>query len=525
MPAWRPVRLGGGRGTAAALAPGYGGLRGEQLGSWLGTRKHPNALMAAVAAASVLAVGVGTGISSPLVGIAMIAGLALSALVVERPDIGAYILVATVPAVAGFQRGFPVPGFRISEILQVGFGTLILLSARRQRLQKWNGFDLLALTYSGLTILLGGFDLLDRGVSPSPEGIGTLVGPLQYLLLYRATLVALPRVEERRQALRLVLLASIPVSVLGVLQEAHIGAARSLITKLTGVDITVTFGAEGGGHRATSVFPHWQVFAAYEFWILLLGIALLVEGRQRVIGRTPLAAVLLLAAAGLASTVTFGVVFMVLAGTLVLGVWAGHSTRVLIGIGIAAVLGATFVSAYLSTRYHEQFKTATGNVRPVWVPQTLYYRYEVWTVQYLPVIRERLLTGFGPELPSSIQYQYSESFYVTLMMRGGLALLAVFLALCASLLVRLRTVLRDADPERVAVARVLFIAVVAMLPMHMLEDYFTMTGFAQLFWIVSALALASPPAVARARRFGGPGGRARAGAGATRRPRPAGSIS
>ena len=116
-----------------------------------------------------------------------------------------------------------------------------------------------------------------RGEPLTSDTLGTLIGPFQYFLLYRAVLVALPDAAQQRTLLKLLLLASIPVSLSAIFQHFHLFGVRGVIPDITGVDVDRDYddaygvNAQGGGDRATGTFPHWQVLGGYEFWIVLLG--------------------------------------------------------------------------------------------------------------------------------------------------------------------------------------------------------------------------------------------------------------
>lgn len=449
--------------------------------------RHPKLTVGVLAAGGTLVVGAGTGLG-PVDGVVALIAVVLGLVVLERPAVGALTLAAVTPAVAGLRRGLPVPGLRLSEILIVGLATLVIVSADRTRQRPWRLFDWLALGYAALTLGLAGGDLLVSGRPSGNETLGTLVGPFQYLLLYRAVLVGLPTADGRRRALRWMLLASVPISGLAILQEFHLLGVRSLIPHLTGVNIDTTFGTEDSGRRATSLFPHWQVLAGYELWIGLLAVALALDPRQRVVRRPTLLTVLALCVGAVLSTVTFSVMLALVAGGLVLGVFARRGGRVAAGLLAAVAIALLVFAPALEIRYHQQFVESPGVSRPAFVPQTVAYRYHVWTSEYVPVLSRRWLTGYGPDLPpSSASFPYTESLYVTLMLRGGLPLLAVYLALMAALFAIGIEMRHAADPVLRATARVAVVGIVLLVPMHTIESYFVNGGMGQLFWITAAL--------------------------------------
>src|SRR5258708_6486413 len=67
-----------------------------------------------VGASAVVGIAAGLGTKTA---VAALFGVAVVVIVLARPVIGAYTLVAVVPPVSGLRAGMPVPQFRLSEIL------------------------------------------------------------------------------------------------------------------------------------------------------------------------------------------------------------------------------------------------------------------------------------------------------------------------------------------------------------------------------------------------------------------------
>ncbi|MDX6342215.1 MAG: hypothetical protein QOH87_2353, partial [Trebonia sp.] len=171
-----------------------------------------------VGASAVVGIAAGLG---PKFAVAALFGVVVIVIVLARPVIGAYTLVAVVAPVSGLRAGLPVPQIRLSEVLIASVGLLLLLIARPGQTPRWRAFDWLALGYAVANAVLGAADLLSRG---SPISIATadkLLGPMQFFLLYRAVLTTLTTQRQRQAALRIMLYASVPVSLLAILQEIH----------------------------------------------------------------------------------------------------------------------------------------------------------------------------------------------------------------------------------------------------------------------------------------------------------------
>ena len=452
----------------------------------IGGFRYPSATLLVVGAGCAVVVGAAASFGM-LAGLFALGAAALAVLVLLRPDIGALVLVTTAPVLSGLKRGLPVPGLRLSEALIGLIAPIVLATADRSRVRRWRAFDYLALAYAATTLLLGLFGLFARGESLTTHLMGILIGPLQFFLLYRAVIVALPGANQQRWVLRLVLIASVPASLLALAQQYHLFGVRGLIPHLTGVDIDNLPQGEGNGTRATGLFPHWQVLAGYEFWIIMLGVGAYLE-RGRVIAQWALVPIIGLAVAAMFTTSTMTVILGALVGIVALGLWYGHLARVGAIVAVGTAIAFLAFGPALQNRYHEQFGDK-GRTRPAWVPATMDYRYRLWRDQFVPAMSGYWWTGYGPDLPPSIRFRYTESLYFTLLVRGGIPLIFIYAGLTYALLAAAIRARNDPHPTRRVVARMLAVALVLLVGMHWVEPYFTFAGLGPLLWITGALAL------------------------------------
>src|SRR4051794_7978122 len=150
-------------------------------------------------------------------------------------------LVAIVPVVSGFRRGAPIPGFRLSEVLTVAVAGLVLVACGRRSLACLATLDWLACTYAVATLVLGSLDLLRRDAPFTSGNLSGLLGPVQYVVLYRAVSVVATTPDARRDVVRALLLASLPVAVLALFQSLNISQFVDLGVKLTGSDYRPVF--------------------------------------------------------------------------------------------------------------------------------------------------------------------------------------------------------------------------------------------------------------------------------------------
>jgi O-Antigen ligase len=460
----------------------------EQAGRF--DARHPGLVVLAALVFGSLVVGAAAA-QGPAAGVVAVLAVAATLWAVSHPTTGAIAIVAIVPAISGMQRGLPVPGLRLGELVAVGFSAILLITAGREQVLRWRTFDWLALGYVVATFGLGFLDLRLRGDSPTSEDLGQLIGPLQFFLLYRAVMIALPRREDRVRAVDWLLIGSIPVCVLAMLQAAHVPGVQELLVTFTGEDWS---GRTWTITRVNGPFSHWTMLAGYLFVIVVICTALLmagVEGRRRrlVLGTLALATV------SLVLTVTLAPMLGAIAAALALAWWYRRAGRVLLyGAVICALLAVAF-QPLLSRRADDQFQAGSASsAQPSLVPTTVSNRLNIWTEQYLPALEGRWLTGYGPGIPPEITWKHTESIYITMALRGGLPLLALYAALMYALaliaLDRGRRREDGADAEaaiELGVARALFVLICVLALIQGTAPYFVTTGLPQVWWILAAL--------------------------------------
>jgi hypothetical protein len=460
--------------VAAAGRPSASETSGYALNSWT---------IVLVAAAATVVVGAGASLG-PKQAVGAVVAVAAGLYVARRPVVGAYTLVALAPALSGIHRGLPIPGLRLTEVMIAGIAAIILITAKKA--PRWGAFDWCALAYVLTSGGLVWLNVVRHGSSFSQDILGTLFGPVQYLLLYRAIVTALPEPEQRARAVRLVLFTSVPVSLVTLMQQFNLGPTRAFLEFLTGTNIYES--TVGEVPRATGPFPHWHNLGGYLFLVLLLGFSLLLENDQRVIRRRVLLFTLAPACAALIQTASFAPLFGAVAGALVIGFSMGQGRRVLAWIGVTAVIIGLLFGPLLQERIAQQYRKTTITQDQTFVPQTIAFRYRVWKSQYIPTIEQNLATGFGPTLPPNhLYFAYAESLYVTLLLRGGLPLLVAYLALMIALAVRARRAALGDEMERRMIGRVVFASVPLLMVIDLIATYFLDSGPAPLLWTLAGL--------------------------------------
>jgi hypothetical protein len=199
--------------------------------------------------------------------------------------------------------------------------------------------------------------------------------------------------------------------------------------------------------------------------------------------------VLVLSTVGIVLTLTLAVLLGLVLGYIVLALWSGRG-RVWLSRGLAiGVAAGILASPLIGGRLQDQRSRGEDSL----VPQTLSFRWEIWTEQYFPSMSGRWILGYGPGIPEEIAWRYTESVYITYLLQGGLILVVLFLALQAVLFRQMRDLSRSPDPARVAVSGTVAAMVVVLLPLHGVFPYMVGLGLPQLFFALAGVAFAGLP--------------------------------
>src|SRR3984885_3714080 len=438
--------------------------------------------LAVVAAVAMVLVAAAAGFS-PLIAVGLIVAIAVAFAVALNEMVGLALLAALAPATSGLARGIPVPGLRFSEALIGGVGIILLVSARR--FVRWTPLDWLALLYALATLCLGAWDVLAQGQHINQSELDTLLGPLQFLLLYRATAVTARTPERRRVALRLMLWASVPVALLAIGQQFNFPEVRSLLVTLTNNNV---YSATNTAARVTGPFPLWHNLAGYMLIYLLAIAALLLRGVTDVLSRGSLVAIALVDTVALVETLSIAPIIALVAGVAILGIYFKGITRVVAGLAVVIIAGLLVFGARIDARFTQEYGRAPGTQGSALVPQTIQHRFDLWTTELIPALKGHVVTGYGPALPPQFaNFPYTESLYINLLYRGGLVLLAIFLGLAVSMVVASLRARLDRDPLQKALGPAVAMAVVALVVIGFIESYFTDDGPPQALWMLLGL--------------------------------------
>ncbi|MCB0997406.1 MAG: hypothetical protein KDB21_20075 [Acidimicrobiales bacterium] len=454
-------------------------------------RRSNGTTLSLVALSGAIVVGVAllgvAATSGPVVGFLALGVAVAVAIVVARPETAGVILVGILPAVSGIARGFPIPGLRISELLVAFCGFVALTVGRDHDAPRWSAVEWSLLAYAVTTLVMGAIGVYRNAIPAGYDTIAGLIGPFQFVLLLRAVTVSLGSPDRRRSAMQLLVLTSIPVSLLAIAQYF----------KLLGVDTTLEqftsdqFAYFGGflEARATGPFEHWHLLAGYLLVVELVAVDALLQG-GRWLARPLLWLSVLLGVAAMLLTLTFTTFLMGVAAVVVIAFIRGQATRV-VAVGASLLIPLFFLFApYVGGRIEEQFTPASTSSGTSFVPESIAYRFNVWGDEYLPALKGRVLLGYGSPVPPDVGWPYAESLYIELLLRGGLFLLLAYVAYTLLAVGAGRRGAARDEPALASAGLAVAVLMVLLIPMHTVFPYFSTTGLPHALVAVTGVLLA-----------------------------------
>ncbi|SER00031.1 O-antigen ligase family protein [Microlunatus flavus] len=293
-------------------------------------------------------------------------------------------------------------------------------------------------------------ELVDSGGLRGAQ-LGT-VGDLavSYAALWAARL-AVGRPAELPRFLLVLVVTSVPVSVVAVLQIADVPRLNRLLVATTQSGGLADRLADGSDLRATSTIGHWTNLGGYLLGIITLGCLALTLGRSW--RRSPgLLVVVGLAVVAQLATLTLA---PVLVTVLVLVATARRLRLRAVALGAAAlvvVVGALLLGGLVLNRVQDQLSRRSSSPGLTnLLPETIAYRVVIWRRETLPAIAERPWTGWGNGLylpgsgtprPAYLRWMSPESEWFRVAVQAGVPALLVLLALLLVVLLRLRRAAR-----------------------------------------------------------------------------------
>jgi stage V sporulation protein B len=462
--------------------------------SWLSSpiAKHTNKVCWLVIFGLVVVTILG-GFASFNPSIAVISSLLffLLVLVYPRPILIVYGLTLALPLTGGLARGAVIPFLRISQALLV-LGFMLVVVARPSRLGKFRltaidlaffiyvlseaVFPMLALYYRGGSVNLTSIDPL-YGQST----LQSLLGPIQYYVLYRVVVALISSEQQVVTTLKLTFISSILVSIIGILQELVPAVNRFIQTYYPPVGDTY--------QRITSTLQHYSGLGAYLAFVLILALACYMTQPRIKIPLPLLGSTFIFDSIALVLTGTFAAWIGLAVGMVVIFVMLRRIPKPAIYMAIGVVLAAIIFQPFLSARLSGEL--GAGSAQGL-LPQSFAFRIMLWKDFFIPAIGQNLLFGAGPSPAILNQWPAEESEYFLTLLRGGLFYFFAYLFLIGLAgFVCWRQIKRKASDAAKVVSLALFAILISLSVMDISGEYFTYVGGTQIIWTLLAIVVAT----------------------------------
>ncbi len=262
--------------------------------------------------------------------------------------------------------------------------------------------------------------------------------------------------------------------------RVHVKFVTDLLDRL--YSSTQQVDAENYG-RVTSVLRAWNALGTFLMINMILSIVLQVLAHSKLYRLNIMVAILLTGACLLASGSYAGLLGVGL-GLLIVKGFDRRGLRLILFLVLGLTISAVLLQDQISQRLQYQF--GTGGL----TPQTLAYRFQVWQEVLFPSLNKNLLWGIRPTL-ADLSFQYSESQYFYLLFRSGLISLAAHLTWVVLTAVWLYKKIRRSQEFTRSLAIAAFTILVVLSVIGLTNEVFTLSGAAEYFWILLAVAVRS----------------------------------
>jgi hypothetical protein len=430
-----------------------------------------------------VAVAVAGAFAGPVVVLVLALALVV-AVCAYRPVVGTYLYLATLPFIAGFERG-AIPLLRPNEaLLLLVLGGALLgaylrsLAGTPVRLRFRPAVDVPLAAFVLLCTAWPAASLLLRGHVPAEDELAALLpaGKLAAVfLLVRMTVL------DRRQlvrVVRIIIWSAVGIALIAIAQTLRVGPVLDFLSTYTPAEQTSEIAARGSTTLASSIATGDVIAIG-----LILAITCAARGllgrKERLVAGVVLAAGVL--AAGQFSTWIAALV----AAALILHQYPDlrrRAVRFLPVAGVAVLIGAPAFIARL-----ESFGEGYG------VPRSWLGRWDNLTTFYVPSLFDHggFLIGVSPEsvLPAPETWReviYLESGYLQFLWIGGLPLLAGFVWLSIAVLRRCSDLAGRRDALG-ACASTLFVAWWLLIILSVIDPHLFLRGGGDLLFVLLAI--------------------------------------
>jgi hypothetical protein len=313
-----------------------------------------------------------------------------------------------------------------------------------------------------------------RGYPLPINVIFSLIAPIQYIIVAVLFFYIPQHDRERMRLLQFMILCGSGVAIIGLLQAFGFGPIVTLLTSYYSSDQFLNAADVG---RVTSVFGSWNTLGNYLMTVIIFIMALHGHVKRRLYLANMLISLGLCGACLLASG-SFASLGGMVAGIFLIKVFDRANLKILIAVMLAMAIGFIALQGLVSERLEYQFGGNNDSI----IPQTLAYRFEVWTKIYLPIISRNLWWGWAPTF-ESVSWGWAESQYFFLLFRSGLVSLIAHLVYVGLLIGWAWSNIKTPDGLKRRMSIGLFVMLSLLSVMGFTNEVFTSSGTVEYLWL------------------------------------------
>ncbi|MCJ0902132.1 hypothetical protein [Rhodococcus sp. ARC_M6] len=403
---------------------------------------------------------------------------------------------ALIPTLAGTARGLVFPGFRLSEVVAVALVVLMLVKFHR-RMRIGGAVFWALLAYAATIAAICFYHIISSSALGVADFMNYGLGPTIFFSIYVGAYAAgaLPGILEL--TVKYLLTFGAVMGSIGLMQAFGLQFAREIGTALTG-NLTIANPIDWKVPRSVGVFNSWHAYAGYGALCLIVAGACIANDVK--IFKRP--STMLLATAlitgGLLSSLTFGMISFGLIGFSFFVIRSRARTALFSAAAfIFVIVKFSPVSSYFDQRVALQEAATASNSL---LPQTISFRINVWLRDYIPLVQENLLIGYGPVRSTDRVFSFFESMYVYLLVVAGLPALITFLVVIFALFLSLRNAQshfrETGDLIGSSVSAALLVVVPGLLILMFIHPYMNDAGISQALVMLGGLVIGRCAAVA-----------------------------
>jgi hypothetical protein len=432
---------------------------------------------------------------SPLLAIVAVFAIGAAIVSLQHPVVLPYVMIAAVTLTSGIVRGKLFPMLRPNElalVLAIGVAVVVLLASRYRRLITPGQIP----TIMGFLVLVLGTTVIPvvsytiRGHQITTDHILDLVAPFQYYLLFWLFVILPQNETDRRRLLVWMLICSALVAVVGLLQAAGIGAIKNLLATWYASSHNEA-SLESRVGRITSLMGAWNALGILMMATLIIGWAMLPNVAHQTT-RYVVWACLGLCGICLLASGSFAGIGLTVAGIMMLEllekrVWQSIKRLfpIVLAMGVFFVVLQPLLMPLVAARLEYQFGHGS------WVPETLEYRFWIWTDVFWPHIVAHPIWGAYLDAPDYFAWKVPESQYISLLFRFGIVGMVAHLLWVAIVLRWLHRRFTASQGLSRAIAASAFSILVMMSIAGLTNAVFYFSGAADFMWILFGLVVNS----------------------------------